>query len=432
MGNDLLYWVWLAQRLGAGNRHLRELLDRFGSAFEIYRADEETLTGFDREGDERFHALTDKNLREADAILSRCKQLGVDIVTIADPRYPARLRAIQDPPAVLYCRGPLPDLNGKLCIAVVGTRKMSEYGCRAAYKISYGLAAAGAVTVSGMALGVDSVVACASFAAGGSTVAVLGSGIDVVYPSRHRMIYGELVQHGTVMSEYPPGTHPTKYTFPARNRIISGLSQGTFVVEGDLTSGAMITARDALVQGRELFALPGNVGESNSKGTNTMIREGAHPVTSAADIVREFLPLYRDAVDVKTLTASDDLPDYDHTILARYGVSPEFGELAQGQQRRAEKKAENKTERSDTTKVQTVKVEEKAAPAPKNDGSSEAYNSLEPGLRAVYDRMPSEGAVSVDRLAVEGLGIGEIIAALTMLELRGLVQSLPGGLYART
>ncbi len=427
MENDLLYWVWLAGKLGAGSRRLHELLDRFGSAFEIYRADEETLTGFDCEGSERFHNLTDKNLRDANAILARCRQIGVDVITFADPRYPARLRAIQNPPTVLYCRGPLPDLNAKLCVAVVGTRKMSEYGCRAAYKISYGLASAGAVTVSGMALGVDSVVACASFAAGGSTVAVLGSGIDVIYPSRHRMIYEELVKHGTVMSEYPPGFRPTKYSFPARNRIISGLSQGTFVVEGDLMSGAMITARDALVQGRELFALPGNIGESNSKGTNSMIREGAHPVTSAADIIREFLPLYKDAVDVKTLIASDDLPDYDHTVLARYGVSPEFGEVAVKQQRQAEKK----TERSKAAKTAAVKAEAKAEPEPKNDGSGEAYSSLEPGLRAVYDRLPSEGAVSVDKLTVEGLGIGEIIAALTMLELRGLVQSLPGGLYAR-
>ncbi len=428
MENDLLYWVWLADKLGAGSRRLRELLDRFGSAFDIYRADDEALTGFDREGSERFHNLTDKNLREADAIVSCCRRLGVDIVSIADPRYPARLRAIQDPPTVLYCRGPLPDLDSKLCIAVVGTRKMSEYGCRAAYKISYGLASAGAVTVSGMALGVDSVVACASFAAGGNTVAVLGSGIDVIYPARHRMIYEELVKHGTVISEYPPGFRPTRYSFPARNRIISGLSQGTFVVEGDQTSGAMITARDALVQGRELFALPGNIGESNSKGTNSMIREGAHPVSSAADIIREFLPLYKDAVDVTSLTPSDDLPDYDHTVLARYGVSPEFGEVAQTQQRQAEKR----TERSKSARTNTAKAAEKAAPEPKTDGSNEAYSSLEPGLRAVYDRLPSEGAVSVDKLTVEGLSVGEVIAALTMLELRGLVQGLPGGLYART
>ncbi len=425
MGKDLLYWVWLAGKLGAGNRHLRELLDRFGSAFEIYRADEDALTGFDLRGSERFHNLTDKNLSEADSIVKRCRELHVDIVSIADPRYPARLRAIQDPPVLLYCRGRLPNLNSKLCIAVVGTRKMSEYGCRAAYKISYGLAASGVVTVSGMALGVDGVVACAGFAAGGQTVAVLGSGIDVIYPARHKLIYGELLQNGCVMSEYPPGSRPTKYSFPARNRIISGLCQGTFVVEGDLSSGAMITARDALVQGRELFALPGNIGVSNSQGTNTMIREGAHPVTSAADIVREFLPLYKDAVNAGTLTASDDLPDYDHTVLARYGISPEFGAVAAGQREMAEKKTEASRKAVTVQKENTEKE-------PQNDGSSQAYASLEPGLRAVYDRLPSEGAVSVDRLAVEGLGIGDVIAALTLLELRGLVLSLPGGLYSRS
>ncbi len=416
MERDLLYWVWLAETLGAGSRRLPELLNRFGTAFDIYRADDTELEGFDKK---RGRSLTDKNLATANAICQRCEALGVDIVSIADPRYPTRLRAIQNPPAVLYCRGRLPDLNSRLCIAVVGTRKMSEYGCRASYKISYGLSKAGVVTVSGMALGVDSIVACAAFAAEGQTVAVLGSGIDVAYPAANRLIYNELIRSGTVISEYPPGTRPSQYTFPLRNRIISGLSQGTFVVEGDETSGAMITARDAVVQGRELFALPGNIGESNSQGTNNMIRDGAHPVGSAIDIIREFLPLYSKVVRADGLASSNELPEYDRTVLARYGVEPTFGE-------KAVKKAARPSEPAKRT---APPVEQQK---PQSDGSREAYAALEPELRAVYERLPEAHAVSVDRLTVDGMGVGDIIAALTLLELRGLVQSLPGGLYART
>ena len=412
MDRDVLYWVWLAEALGAGSLSINPLLDRFGSAFEIYRAEPDELRGFGR----CERRLNKKDLSGASAICRRCEELGVDVVSMADDRYPARLRAIQNPPAVLYCRGKLPDLNSLLCVAVVGTRKMSEYGCRATYKISHGLSSAGIVTVSGMALGVDSVTACAAFATGGHTVAVLGSGIDVVYPSANRLIYDELMRLGTVMSEYPPGTRPTQYTFPLRNRIISGISQATFVVEGDENSGAMITARYAVVQGRELFALPGNIGESNSQGTNNMIRDGAHPVGSAADIIREFLPLYQKVVRTDGLVSSNELPDYDRTVLARYGVDPFEA-----------KNGAKKAKKVDPVKKDAPIVQKRTA----GDGSDEAYASLEPSLRAVYDRIPETQVVSVDRLAVDGTSVSEAIAALTLLELRGLVQSLPGGLYSR-
>ncbi len=412
MDRDLIYWVWLAEALGAGSLSINPLLDRFGSAFEIYRAEPEELRGFGR----CERRLNKKDLSGASAICRRCEELGVDVISMADDRYPARLRAIQNPPAVLYCRGKLPDLNPRLCVAVVGTRKMSEYGCRATYKISYGLSEAGVVTVSGMALGVDSITACAAFATGGHTVAVLGSGIDVVYPSANRPIYDELMRSGTVMSEYPPGTRPSQYTFPLRNRIISGISQATFVVEGDENSGAMITARYAVVQGRELFALPGNIGESNSQGTNNMIRDGAHPVGSAADIIREFLPLYQKVVRTDRLVASNELPDYDRTVLARYGVDPFEA-----------KRGTKKAERVDPVKKDVPTVHKRTA----GDGSDAAYASLVPSLRAIYDRIPETQVVSVDRLAVDGTSVSEAIAALTLLELRGLVQSLPGGLYSR-
>lgn len=419
MSNDILYWVWLACRLGPATRWVNSLLERFGSVFEIYRADDEALMGIDS-GNNRLHRLSDKNLTEANKIIRDCERLGVDIIPLTDERYPARLRAIQNPPTVLYCRGLMPNFDKLLCVGVVGTRKMSEYGCRAAYKISYGLAAAGAVTVSGMALGVDGVVASASLAAGGHTVAVLGCGIDVVYPARHRILYNEMIRCGTVISEYPPSTRPTQYTFPQRNRIISGLSQGTFVVEGDFNSGALITARDALVQGRDIFALPGNVGEANSNGTNALIRDGANPVICATDILKEYLPLYRDVIDIKQIETSGNKVEYDREVLSKYGTLPEL-----------EAKVAEPVKKASAEPKRVVRPTPPKAVEKHDDRSVEIYESLEPSLKVIYDRLPQNEAVSADRLCGDGVNIGEAIAALTLLELRGLVEGLPGGLYSR-
>ena len=292
MSSDLLYWVWLSQRLGPGSRRLPGLMARFGTAYDVYRATDEELTGFDADGNERLHPLTDKNLDEACRTVEFCSARRIDILTYADPRYPSRLRSLQDPPAVLYCRGRLPDLENRLCIAVVGTRKMTEYGRDAAYKIAYELSEAGAITVSGMALGVDALAACGALSAGAPTVAVLGCGVDRVYPAKHRALMDAIIEKGCVISEFMPGTEPRGYHFPMRNRIISGLCQGTLVVEADESSGALITARDAILQGRQIFALPGNVTAPGSKGTNTLIIEGAQPVTCANGILECYRELY--------------------------------------------------------------------------------------------------------------------------------------------
>ncbi len=447
MADGTIYWIWLAERLGAANKHAQELLKRFGSVFEIYRADAEQLTGFDRDGNEKFGVLADKKLDDAERILHVCDKQNIEIIPLDDERYPSRLRQIQDPPIVLYARGLMPQFDRLLCIGVVGTRKMSEYGCHSAYKISYGLASAGVITVSGMALGVDSISACAALAAGGHTVAVLGSGVDRPYPQRHRLLYEELVRRGTVLSEYSPGSAPTRYTFPQRNRIISGLCQGTFIVEGDFDSGAMITARDALVQGRELFALPGNVGSPNSNGTNALIRDGAHPVLRAEDILNEFLPLYGKVTDQVRLAAAKANCELDPRVLQRYGTTPDFmiGKT-ESESRPTDNAvpAAQKIRRTGYAQKAPAPDNDKKAPAPapeaeapkpvsarKPDGSEKIFETLDPNLRAIYAAMPDDEAVSTDALRVEGIGVGDVIAGLTILELKGLVTGLPGGMFLK-
>ena len=242
MRDGTLYWIWLAQKLGAGNRYLPYLMERYSDAFEVYRADSEEL--FDTEMPEALQeALSDKKLDEALAISDYCTRLRIGILTYKSELYPAGLRRLKDPPTVLYYRGRMPDLSKMVSISVVGTRTMSEYGKSAGYKIAYELASAGVCIVSGMALGVDSVAACAALEACNTTIAVLGSGVDVIYPKEHTTLYKKIIERGAVISEYPPTTRPEGRHFPQRNRIISGLGMGTIVIEGDMRSGALIRGR---------------------------------------------------------------------------------------------------------------------------------------------------------------------------------------------
>ena len=176
---------------------------------------------------------------------------------------------------------------------------MTEYGKRSAYTITYDLAKCGAVIISGMALGIDGICHRAAIDAGGQTVAVLGCGIDRIYPAEHESLYNEITENGAVITEFKPGTPPAGYNFPLRNRILSGLSQGTFVIEADKRSGAMITARSAIFQCLYIFALPGKVGEMNSSGTNSLIQKGAKMVTTALDILDEYAGLYTASIRIE-------------------------------------------------------------------------------------------------------------------------------------
>lgn len=211
-------------------------------------------------------------------------RLGAQVITQADPQYPARLREICDPPLLLYVRGELIEPD-EFAIAIVGSRRATEYGRRMAAEIAGQLARVGVTVVSGLARGIDAAAHRGALAAGGRTLAVLGCGVDQCYPAEHRRLRDEVAGSGAVLSEYPLGAAPDKWRFPARNRVIAGLSLGTVLIEAPADSGAMITADFALEQGREVFAVPGNVDTFASRGCNLLIKQGATLVESAADIL---------------------------------------------------------------------------------------------------------------------------------------------------
>ena len=301
--DELLYWIWLAEGCGAGSRLGVALLRKFGSIQKICRQKPESVARWDflNESDKKVAValLRNKSLEEAGRIFDKCTQLGIQILCYEDAAYPDALRVLQNAPLLLYYKGRFPRIDEQLTTAVVGTRTMSEYGRNMAYRLGYGLAAGGSLIVSGMALGIDRVAMMGALDAGGTTLAVLGCGVDIVYPKEHTKVYKRILDTGgCILSEYAPGTEPKGCHFPVRNRIISGLSDAGVVVEGKAGSGSLITARHLIYQGRKLFAVPGQVGLPGSEGPNDLIRNGALPAVTAEDILCEFVYMFPDSVKV--------------------------------------------------------------------------------------------------------------------------------------
>jgi len=254
--SNLKYWLWLSERKGMSPIARHKVLECFGTPEDAYFADDGAYGVHGLTGEAR-RSLNDKSMDCVDQILEDCERLGLHIMTVQDAIYPGRLRAIHQPPLVLYWKGRELALDEQAVIAMVGTRDASDYGKRMAGKLAGGLTRAGAVVVSGTARGIDGAAINGALRAGGPVVSVLGNGHDVIYPSEHRQLYDDVARAGMLLSEYPPGTRPQGSNFPVRNRIISGLSVGVVVVESPRRGGSLITANHALEQDRELFAVPG-------------------------------------------------------------------------------------------------------------------------------------------------------------------------------
>ncbi len=283
--HELYYWIALRLTCGIGNVNYKNLINHFGTPEKIFHADAAELRKVEGiSARARESVLKFKHSHVIDMELDLITAEKIEIVTLNSPNYPENLKNIYDPPPFLYVKG---KLNKQDCnaIAVVGSRRASEYGIKVTEEISRALALRDITIISGMARGIDSQAHEAALACGGRTIAVLGCGVDVVYPPENRKLYGAIVSNGAVISEYPMGTEPNSYNFPARNRIISGLSIGVLVAEASLKSGSLITARLALDQGRDVFAVPGNIFSLKSKGSNSLLKSGAQLVEGADDII---------------------------------------------------------------------------------------------------------------------------------------------------
>ncbi len=444
MNRDLL-WMWLSLKLGAASPVFYDIYNKLSDIESIYNADFDTYTEAGI-GEKYAELLSDKSLTYASKITSYCARYNVQTLNFGDEEYPKSLRSLKNPPILLYVWGKMPDLNRNLCIAVVGTRRMSEYGMRHAYKISYEMASAGAVIVSGMALGIDGIASCGAITAGGKTIAVLGCGIDVVYPKEHATLEKIIAHNGAIITEYPPSTKPQGINFPVRNRIISGLAQGTLIVDADIGSGAMITAKEAILQGRDIYAVPGNIDGRNTSGTNSLIRDGAQAVLCGRDVIQNYTYIYRDTLNTSALSRAEKCSDIDLRAVRDMEVSVRYysekpvsdplkAEISDMEERRrAEKKASRKA--TSKAKADTPKEEAKPTAEPKeeahvSDMSQKIIETLNEKQRAVFNEIPLDKPITVDGLMKLGFTMGEIMSSLTILEIKGLISSLPGALYIR-
>ncbi|MDR0818713.1 MAG: DNA-processing protein DprA [Oscillospiraceae bacterium] len=393
--NDNIYWVWLSRLSGIKPNALMRYIERFASAKRIYDSDETELRQVVNSTLAEITALTRKDLSEAQTISEKCQKLGVRIIPLSDEKYPERLMNIYDPPIVLYVKGNIPDIDKECTIGIVGTRKASQYGLTTAERLGYEVAECGGLIISGLAEGIDSAAARGALKASGRAVGVLGTGIDIVFPSQNERLFGDVESGGCLISEYPPGERATRYTFPARNRIISGLSLGVCVVEAPERSGSLITASRALEQGRDVFAVPGSIDLQSFKGSNSLLRDGAELVTCGWDIVSRHEWRFPGKIhEKKTL---------------RKILSPE----------RSRSASDNApVTASDNVRVAASDAPATAMPAPvkkRPEGLSE--NELKV-LDAIIGQSTADMITSKTDLRPE-----HVMVALTLLELKGLVKN---------
>ncbi|MBE6948106.1 MAG: DNA-protecting protein DprA [Ruminococcaceae bacterium] len=400
----LVHWLWLATRPGLSDREKRNILSAFRDPEEIFYGEKATYARVEGIKQEGMEALSDKDLTAAEKILDDCIKKDIHICTFHDGAYPARLKNIPDPPLVLYYKGNLAGLDSGPVIGVVGTRRASAYGLTTASRMGYQIARCGGILVSGVAAGIDGRAMSGALTGGGMVVGVLGCGVDVVYPASNRALYEDTEHHGCLLSEFPPQTPPYKWNFPKRNRIISGLSNGVLVVEAPRISGALITARQAGEQGRDVFVVPGNIDVPTFVGSNALLREGAIAASSGWDVVGEYAALYPG----KVRPAFQD------------GIVPQLGEKEMPQV--AQKKVEVGVKSSFDRKTKEKPVDNpcrKPYSVQQDDSLSQEEKKL---------LLPLEkGEMLVDELiAASAMPVSQVLSMLTILQIRGVVEMLPG------
>ena len=409
----LKYWLWLSSLRQLGSAKVFSLIDHFGTPENVFFADEGDLRENAGLSKRQLEEVLLRNLDPAERILEQCDRLSLRVMTLQDADYPERLKNIHVPPSVLYVKGRLPAMDEEAALTVVGVRQSTPYGTQVASRLSYRLARAGMLIVSGLATGIDAAAHAGALQAGAPTVAVLGCGADVVYPEVNRALYEDIASVGALLSEYPPGTRPLGGNFPVRNRILSGISLGTLVVEATEFSGALITAQHALDQGRDVFAVPGNIDVPESEGCNGLLREGARLVAQPEDVLREYYALYPHKITI----AQDPVPalvGYNHRP-----ASPEQGTPALV---------------AVTVETPAVKKGKKSSKVtiPKVFDLSDAIKDFTPEGKAIIICLADKDRHVDEIVEQTGLPASRVLRELTMLELGGAVKALPGQRYMCT
>lgn len=400
------YWIWLQKALGSG-AVTDEIIRFFGSAEKVYEAGRNQWLETGLISDRVCRSLVSCSPSESYLVMKTCQDNGWAIITPDDDRYPPMLRTIRNFPLVLYVQGYTDVLTCPFSIGIVGTRDASSYGTDVAEAVSYTLAEAGCVVVSGGALGIDSRAHEGAIRAGGKTIAFLGSGLGNDYLKTNEALREAIAQNGALVSEFLPFTSPSRSTFPIRNRLISGMTQGLVVVEAGVHSGSLITAKCAVEQGRDIFAVPGNILNTGYLGTNNLIRDGAKAVFSVMDILEGYLDKYGKYLDTKNADKS---------------LQPANNYVGQNNSDRVEK-------------APVVRKTEKPAVHEKEEYAETVVRAqlpeyASPDAAALYGVITSEPVTADELAALSGMQIHSVLSALTELEMYSLVSMHEGKRYA--
>lgn len=317
------YYIALSQVKDVGPISAKSLLSHFKVPSRVFSASLEELASCNEIGVKKAQMIKSfDEWSKIDGYMKKMDSLNVSIIKYTDKEYPEGLKNIDDSPILLYCKGTIKK-EDDISIAIIGSRNMTEYGRSNAHRLAFGLASVGITIVSGFARGIDTVAHQGALKAKGRTVAVIGSGLDIVYPSENIRLYSSIEKSGCIISEFPFGTPPDKHNFPRRNRLISGISLGVIVVEAAANSGSLITAQYALEQNKDVFAVPGNVNSVLSQGTNNLIKKGAKLVQHADDIIEELLPQLKNLVEKESSQAPTlEINDKEKAILSSLSDEP--------------------------------------------------------------------------------------------------------------
>lgn len=389
-------WVRLACALGAGNSRADDILMHFSSADEFFDAKDDAFKIVKTFTDREIASIKSFSSQKAEYICEQALKIGCNILTPDMDEFPARLKNIPASPLVLYVKGDselIANIDNRVAIATVGTRDCSEYGLNAAYRLSYDIARAGGVIVSGMALGTDTEAHRGAIDANGKTIAVLGCGADICYPYENRSLMENIIENGAVITEYAPSTRPEGRHFPIRNRIMSGISLGVLMVEARMGSGALITVKHAAEQGKDIFTVPISIYEKNAAASLALIRDGAIAVGCARHVLEEYSFDYFGKINMDILKEPVNIP--------------------------------NRPKNSNRTIKPTAKqYSEKVKITP-----SKPIEDIDSTTTAVYNTL-IRGPININDIAsLTNLPITKVLSALTTLEMLGLAKALPGRRY---
>lgn len=429
--NDKVYWIWLQQVLKYGNNKIRTINLIYESAEDFYNAGPEGWKMCGCFNAKELDTIKKYKLEKAYDILEKCSKLGQKVITIADESYPDRLKQIANPPCVLYVKGDLPKIDDKICISVVGTRSATLYGIQMAFDISLELAQSDVIVISGGALGIDGAAHKGAIQGGGKTVAVLGCGIDYPYLMQNEPIRKIISKSGAVISEFAPSFPAYPANFPMRNRIISGLSLGTVVIEAGKKSGSLITAGLALEQNRDVFAVPVDMNSSVSEGTTALIRDGAKIVTCGEDILCEYRTAYfREKKEEKVLPIIFERPTQE-TYEQMNGFTLDKARNATTKLQKLKNTLQNEKACKNSKKEPKEDLKQKIQEDENPSENKIKYNinDLSPEGKSVYNILKG-GKKHIDALVVEtGLPIFKLLPVLTEMEIEGIIESYAGRFY---